>query len=86
MHSFSDLIKAVGSLANQGIWILVAGALLVFLWGLARFIMNVGSEGKSEEGRNLMTWGLIALFVMLSVAGLIKFLQSALLGGRDLNL
>lgn len=86
MQDFSDLIRAAGSLVSKSLWVLVAAAVLVFLWGLVRFIINLSSESKSEEGRNLMTWGLIALFVMLSVAGLIRFLQSNLLGTRELNL
>jgi len=75
MSNFSDLIRAIGSLVSGSFGVLVGIALLVFLWGLARFIMHMGSEGKVEEGKNLMTWGLIALFVMVSVAGLIVVTQ-----------
>ena len=44
--------------------------------------MNSG-EGKAEEGKNIMKWGLIALFVMISVWGIIGFFQRAL--GIELN-
>lgn len=86
MHGFDDIIRAAGSLIYQAVWVLVAAALLVFLWGLVRFIMNLGSEGKAEEGKNMMVWGVIALFVMFSIAGIIKVLQVAFLEGQDFDL
>jgi hypothetical protein len=86
MTNLADFIRAIGSLVSKSFGILVAIALLVFLWGLARFIINLGSEAKAEEGKNVMTWGLVALFVMVSVWGLIRFLQANLLGSANLNL
>lgn len=56
-------------------------SLLIFLWGLAKFIFKVGGdEDAIEGGKNLMKWGLIALFVMMSVWGIIGWFQ------RDLGL
>ncbi|OHA91952.1 MAG: hypothetical protein A2723_00400 [Candidatus Zambryskibacteria bacterium RIFCSPHIGHO2_01_FULL_52_18] len=49
-------------------------ALLAFFWGLAKFIYNVSGDEKAVgEGKNLMKWGLIALFVMVSVWGILRF-------------
>lgn len=77
-----DLIKAVGSLINPLIGILVGVALLVFFGGLAKFIFRVGGdENAVEEGKRIMIWGLIALFVMISVWGIISFIQGELLPG-----
>ena len=74
------LIQAVGGLINPLIAILVGLALLVFFWGLVRFIFRVGGDEKAvEEGKKIMIWGLIALFVMVSVWGIISFMQRALL-------
>lgn len=59
--------------------ILVAGiALLAFFWGLAKFIFKAGDEKAQAEGKNIMKWGLIALFVMVSVWGIIGFFQDEL--------
>ncbi len=74
----SDLINAVGKLINQLTIIAGGVALLVFLWGLAKFIFKSGDEKSHEEGMNLMKWGIIALFVMVSVWGIIGFMQNAL--------
>ena len=61
----------------------IAGlALLVFVWGLVKFIFRAGGDEKAVgDGKNLMKWGLIALFVMVSVWGIIRFMQNALLPG-----
>lgn len=69
------LITEFGSLVSGAFGLMIGLGLLVFLWGLAKFILNKGSEGKVEEGKNLMLWGLIALFVMVSVRGLLWVLQ-----------
>lgn len=64
-------------------------ALLGFFWGLAMFIFNQGNEEKKGEGKNIMLWGIIALFVMVAVWGLVGFISNALLGntitGGDVN-
>ena len=82
MTNIKGLIEAVGGLINPLIAILVGLALLAFFWGLAKFIFRAGGDTEAvEEGKRLMIWGLIALFIMVSVWGIIGFIQSALLPG-----
>lgn len=78
MQSLQELIAKSKGLVNLSIKLLVGVALLTFFWGLVRFIFKVGGDEKVEEGRNLMVWGLVALFVMVSVWGIISFLQGEL--------
>jgi hypothetical protein len=54
-------------------------ALLFFFWGVAQYIWSQGDA--KEDGRKRMIWGIVALFVMSTVWGLVAFLQSELLGG-----
>ena len=82
LTGIKGLITAVRGLINPLIGVLVGAALLVFFWGLARFIFRLGGDEKAvEEGKRIMKWGLIALFVMVSVRGIIGFFQDALLPG-----
>lgn len=75
-----DLINALGGLIDTLIAILVALALAVFIWGLVKFIWRLGGdEEEVKEGKKLMVWGIVALFVMLSVWGIVIFMQEALL-------
>jgi len=55
-------------------------ALLYFFYGVAQYIRSAGDK---EEGKKIMVWGVVALFVMSSVWGLIYFIQDELLIGTD---
>ena len=76
MNGLKDLIKAFGGVMGKLIWVFFAVALLVFFWGLVKFIFRVGGDEKAvEEGKNIMIWGVVSLFVMLTVWGLVEFLR-----------
>ena len=51
-------------------------ALLFFFWGVAKYIRSEG-QGK-DEGRRVMVWGVVALFVMASIWALVFFVSSEL--------
>lgn len=53
-------------------------ALLGFFWGLAMFIFKSGDEAEVDKGKNIMKWGLIALFVMVAVWGIVRFMADTL--------
>jgi hypothetical protein len=58
--------------------IIIALALLAFLWGVFTFIRNADDEGKRAEGRQFMLWGIIGLAVMMSVWGLVQILTNTI--------
>ena len=76
LGNIQTLLHSIGTLINIALPIVVAIGLLGFFWGLAMFIF--GAEEKKSEGRHLMIWGLVALFVMVSVWGLVRFIGNAL--------
>ena len=55
--------------------LLFAVAVLVFIYGVVKFISTEESAEK-ESGRQFMIWGIVALAVMFSVWGLVKILGS----------
>lgn len=78
LDNLQELIRSVGSVIDLLIPIAFAAGLLFFFWGLAMYIASAGNEEKKAEGRNIMVWGVVALFVMASVWGLVNFIGSAL--------
>lgn len=66
------LQKVVVQIVNPIILLLVAGAFVVFLWGVFEFIRQAGDEGKREEGKNAILWGLIGLVIMFGAYGIIN--------------
>ena len=69
------ILDILADLINLATPIVVALALLYFFWGLATFILNSGDEQKRKEGRNIMIYGLLALFIMVSVWGIINVVR-----------
>ncbi len=55
--------------------VLFAIAFIVFLWGAFRtFILGANDADAKKNGTNLMLYGLIGFFVMVSVWGLVNIL------------
>ncbi len=71
-------LTSIGALINLATPIVVALALLGFFWGLAMYIFAGASSDTKKKGLSTMIWGIIALFVMLSVFGIVNALQSTL--------
>jgi succinate dehydrogenase/fumarate reductase cytochrome b subunit len=78
-NNFKELIDIFTSIISATIPVIIALALLYFFWGLARFILNTGGGKEKEEAKNTMVWGIIGLFVMLSIWGIVRVLQGTLI-------
>jgi hypothetical protein len=78
LSNVESLMRSIGRLVDIALPIVVGIALLGFFWGLAKFIFAAGDEGKRDEGKKVMIWGIVGLFVMVSVWGLVRFIGSAL--------
>lgn len=70
--NFSELVDIFINLIRAAVPVIYGLALLVFIWGLVKFIFRIGGDEKAvEDGKKLMFWGIIALFVMVSIWGII---------------
>ena len=72
-----NLVRQAGGLIQGLIPIVIGLAVLVFLWGVLQYVIRTDDGGK-ETGRTFMLWGIIALFVMVSVWGLVNILDETL--------
>lgn len=81
-QNFIGIVCFLMDYVNQIVIILAGLSLLVFVWGVAKFILSAGDEKKVTEGKILMFWGVIALFVMVSVWGIIQLFYSDVFGGN----
>ena len=59
---------------NPLIILLFVVALIVFFWGLVEFISKAGSEEGRETGKRNMVWGVVGMFIMVAVYGIIKLI------------
>lgn len=69
---------------NAVIPILFGLAFLYFLWGMVQYI-QAPDEGLKEEGRNKIIYGIIGLFVMVAVWGLVEVVRDTFLGSTPLG-
>jgi hypothetical protein len=59
----------------------VAGvAVVYFLYGVAMFIFNLNNPEKREDGKRHLLYGTIGLFIILSVGGILNFLNGTIGG------
>jgi len=68
------ILTDVQTILNTVIPILMILATVVFLWGVITYITAGGDEDKSKTGRTYIVWGLIGLFAMLAIWGLVRAL------------
>lgn len=71
LNQFQDVV-------NFLIPLLLSLAVLVFFWGLVKYIANASDEAAKESGKTLMIWGMIAIFVMVAFWGIIGYVQNSL--------
>ncbi|OGG78021.1 hypothetical protein A3A36_00945 [Candidatus Kaiserbacteria bacterium RIFCSPLOWO2_01_FULL_52_12b] len=74
----------INTINNVLVPVLFAIAFIVFLWGAFYvFILGANSEEVKEKGKNLMLWGLIGFFVMVSIWGLVNILTGTVSFGNS---
>ena len=76
----------INTINNVLVPVLFAVAFIVFLWGAFDvFILGANSEEVKEKGKNLMLWGLIGFFVMVSIWGLVNILLGTFVFGNSVG-
>ncbi len=74
----------INTINNVLVPVLFAIAFIVFIYGVFKtFILGAGSDDAKESGKNLMLWGLIGFFVMVSVWGLVNILTGTISFGNN---
>src|SRR5437868_3823105 len=72
------LVTTLGNIIGSLIPILIALAMVVFFWGLVRYIWGTKGVPSHDEGKKIMIAGLVGLFIMVAVWGIILFAGQAL--------
>ncbi len=61
-------------LENSVVPLLITVAIAIFIWGVVQFIGNADNEEKRQKGRDFMVWGIVSLFLIVSVWGIVHIL------------
>ena len=74
----------INTINNIIVPVLFAVAFLVFLWGaFTTFILGASDDTAKTKGKDLMLYGLIGFFVMVSVWGLVNILTGTVGFGNN---
>ena len=68
-NTIAGIATNIGELITAITPVIVALALLYFFWGLEKYILAAGDESAQADGKKIMIWGIIALFVIVSGCG-----------------
>lgn len=72
-RGLGGLVDCIIGMLDKVIILLMAGAVVYIIWGAFQMIT---SEEKRKSGRETIIYGVIGLFVMVSVWGLVNILTS----------
>ncbi len=69
-----NTLALVSTFLNSLVYLFITLAIVVFFWGLIRYLMAGGEE--KAKGLQIMLMGVVTIFVMVSIWGIIRLLQS----------
>lgn len=82
MNGAQILENFVTFLINPAILVIFAAGFLLFIWGLVQFLLALNKSGTEyDEGKQHMLWGIVGMFIMASVYGIIALIDNTF----DLN-
>ena len=81
----TSVLKSILGIVDLVVIIAVGCAFLFFFWGLASFIYKSGTGGSDtvQDAKNKMFWGVIGIFVLTSIWGIIYFLKIIVIGSDE---
>lgn len=65
------VLQNIKDILNTAIPILMILATVVFLWGVITYVTSQGDETKKKTGQSYIIFGLVGLFVMVAIWGLV---------------
>lgn len=74
----TGIIELVRNIFSMILPLIMTLAVIYFLWSLVNYMLKAGTE--QAEARQQMMWGVIILFVMVSVWGLVGILDKTIFG------
>jgi ABC-type antimicrobial peptide transport system permease subunit len=79
--TFAELMILIIDIVGITIPVIIAGTLVVFFFGLAKTLMAAGDTDTLKEGRSIMAYGVISLFVVVAIWGILGIVHNSLFDG-----
>ncbi|MEI6345864.1 MAG: hypothetical protein WCO79_01365 [bacterium] len=79
------LARLFGQILDWAVPTLIACAVVYFLYGVLLYVIMGDDEEKKEKAKSTILYGIVGIFVMVSVFGLVKLVQNTFTGSIDSN-
>jgi heme A synthase len=76
--SIGDIIATATEIVTLAVP--VAAILMLFFWSMFQIISNSGDAEKLKKARSKIMWGVIILFVIFSLGGILAVLRATFFG------
>ena len=83
-QTFQQLSNVIVNLLDNATAVLVVAGIVVYFYGVSTNILNF-SDDSGEKLKAYFFWGIIVLFVMVSIWGILRLLQDTLFGGNQFS-
>jgi tellurite resistance protein TehA-like permease len=71
-----DILNDIINILNILLPLLLALGVIVFLWGIVKYITAAGDEEKIKEAKKYIVWGLIFLAIMVALWGFVALINN----------
>ncbi|KKS30815.1 MAG: hypothetical protein UV60_C0006G0081 [Parcubacteria group bacterium GW2011_GWA2_43_11] len=80
VQDFKSIATIFVNLLNTSVLLIMAMAVFFFVIGAIRFIATAGDDKSRSEGKQMMVWGTLSLFVMVAVWGIVNIIRTTFFG------
>lgn len=84
-RTLRELAATIVSMMTYATATLVLLGIVIYLWGIASNMYSL-SEGETNAYRNYILWGIIILFVMVSIWGILRLIQASVFQGNQFGM
>ncbi|MDO8513975.1 MAG: hypothetical protein Q7S50_00315 [bacterium] len=78
-RTFQELASLIVLILDNATAVLIVAGIVIYFWGISTNILKLSDEGGAKLKLYLF-WGIIVLFVMVSIWGILRLLQSTIFG------
>ena len=78
-QTFSQLADQIVQILGSATTDLIVLAIVVYFWGVSINLFKQGEKGHSELRKQLI-WGVVVIFVAVSIWGIVQILQTTVFG------
>lgn len=83
--NFKELADQLANIMNAAVIILITAGIAIYFFGAIKHILDHGESEDSWEMRKFLMMGMVVLFVMLSIWGILEILGNSFSGQQGFS-